>query len=251
MSKARKLWFGLAMAIGSLAASASYAVDCKRIQYDDNLYTACTVDARTEEIRVFRAAASGEPYGHFQALDTALTDQQQQLTFAMNGGMYHEDRAPVGHYIEDGKTQMRVISNPGPGNFGLLPNGILCIRDTRTDVFETRAYLARKPGCTHATQSGPMLVIDGELHPRFLANSTSRYIRNGVGTSADGTRATFVISDNTVTFHEFARLFRDGLKLPNALFLDGNVSRIHAPQLGRSDLGRAMGPIIAVTAPLN
>ena len=82
---------------------------------------------------------------------------------------------------------MRVITNAdGPGNFGLLPNGVFCIRDGRADVIETLRFAEEAPNCRFATQSGPMLVIDGALHPRFMRDSTSRYIRNGVGTRADG-----------------------------------------------------------------
>jgi len=165
----------------------------------------------------------------------------------MNAGMYHEDRRPVGHYVEDGQELQRVITNAGPGNFGLLPNGVLCLRDGRADVFETRAFVEAAPACRSATQSGPMLVIDGALHPRFLKDSTSRYIRNGVGTTADGQQAVFAISDNRVTFHEFGSLFRDYLKLPNALYFDGNISRLRAPELGRNDGGFSkLGPIIGV-----
>ena len=116
-------------------------------------------------------------------------------------------------------------------------------------MVETQAFLDAAPDCDFATQSGPMLVIDGELHPRFLPDSTSRYVRNGVGTSADGQRAVFVISRNAVTFHEFGSLFRDVLKMPNALYFDGNISRLYATDLGRSDAGFAMGPVVGVVAP--
>jgi len=121
---------------------------------------------------------------------------------------------------------------------------VFCIRPGRADVIETLAFVRDTPDCTYATQSGPMLVIDGALHPRFLPDSTSRYVRNGVGTSADGKRAVFAISRNTVTFHEFGSLFRDALDLPNALYFDGNISRLHAPSLNRSDAGFRMGPIV-------
>ena len=111
-------------------------------------------------------------------------------------------------------------------------------------VWEREAFAEMQPECRYATQSGPMLVIDGALHPRFLVDATSRYIRNGVGVSADGTRAYFVISDNPVTFHEFGSLFRDHLKTPNALYYDGKVSRLFAPDLGRSDSGFPLGVIV-------
>nr|WP_234988724.1 phosphodiester glycosidase family protein [Tropicibacter naphthalenivorans] len=231
------------MAMGSGAS----AVECRNVEFDGSRYAVCEVNAADEELHLFRADPSGQPYGHFAPLAEDLSRGGEELVFAMNAGMYHEDRSAVGHYVENGVEQMRVISNPGPGNFGLLPNGIFCIRPQRADVIETRDFLEQKPDCRDATQSGPMLVIDGELHPRFLPDSTSRYIRNGVGTSQDGTRVVFAISNNTVTFHEFARLFRDALGLPNALFLDGNVSRLFARDLNRADLGRRMGPIVAVT----
>jgi uncharacterized protein YigE (DUF2233 family) len=94
-----------------------------------------------------------------------------------------------------------------------------------------------------------MLVIDGALHPRFIADSPSRYIRNGVGVSADGSRAYFVISQGRVNFAEFARLFRDALGTPQALYFDGNVSRLFAPGMGRRDMGFPMGPIVGTVVP--
>ncbi len=236
------------LGLAALAAPAG-AVECARQEHDGNAYAVCTVDPAAENLRLFLNDADGDPIGHFSTLDAALRAQNRELVFAMNAGMYHADRDPVGHYVENGTELMRVIPTPGPGNFGLLPNGILCIDGDSARVFETRDYLERRPGCRFATQSGPMLVIDGKLHPRFLPDSTSRYIRNGVGTTAGGDRAVFVMSENPVTFHEFARFFRDALELPQALFLDGNVSRLYAPQLGRNDIGRRMGPIVAVTAP--
>lgn len=225
------------------------AVECARITYKDNRYTACTVEPATENLALYLNDSNGQPLGSFETVQLSQRALGRNLVFAMNAGMYHEDRSPVGYYVENGQQQMRVIPNASAGNFGLLPNGILCIRERSATVIETRAFLASKPDCKHATQSGPMLVIDGALHPRFLPDSTSRYIRNGVGTSTDGKRSVFVISDNAVTFYEFATFFRDNLGTPNALFLDGNVSRIYAPDLNRIDSGRRMGPIVGVTVP--
>lgn len=225
---------------------ATTALACQQVEFDGASFTACEVDLAEDDVRLFLRDDAGAIYGSFARVDAALPNGQK-LGVAMNAGMFHADRAPVGLYIEDGSEEMRVITTDGPGNFGLLPNGVLCLGETQAAVIESRAYAADPPDCVHATQSGPMLVIDGALHPRFLPDSTSRFVRNGVGTSPDGTRAVFVISNQAVTFHEFGRLFRDHLDLDQALYFDGNVSRIRAPELGRNDGGfSALGPIIGV-----
>lgn len=236
----------LVFVFGFWASAATADVPCEDIEYDGNRYTTCAVDVTQSDLRLFWKDESGALLGNFRRVDRSLTDDNKSLAFAMNAGMYHSNRDPVGHYVENGKAETPIISSAGPGNFGLLPNGVFCIRDDRADVVETLDFQKSAPVCTYATQSGPMLVIDGALHPRFLVNSTSRFIRNGVGTTADGKTAIFAISRNTVTFHEFGRLFRDHLNLPNALYFDGNISKLHAPNLNRSEGGFPMGPIVGV-----
>lgn len=228
-----------------LLASPAAAVTCENIDHLGASYTVCDV-AASDDLRLFLRDETGDILGGFSAVENHTG---RALLFAMNAGMYHDDRRPVGHYVEEGETEQSVISSDGPGNFGLLPNGIFCI-GVALNVFETHAFLAASPQCIHATQSGPMLVIDGALHPRFIPNGTSKFIRNGVGTSADGSRAVFAISNDAVNFHDFATLFRDRLGLPNALYFDGKVSRLYAPSLNRSDFGfNQLGPIVGVLDP--
>lgn len=237
------------MALG-LAAPAA-AQDC-RDQKDGNIgYTVCEVDMTEADLRLFLNNEAGELYGQFGTIDQVLGGSGKKLSFAMNAGMYHDDRSPVGYYVEDGNEVMHVVPGPGPGNFGLVPNGVFCIRDMRADVIETLVFLEGNPVCSYATQSGPMLVIDGEIHPRFLPDGTSRFVRNGVGTTADGKRAVFVMSRHPVTFYEFGSFFRDKLELPSALYFDGKVSRLFAPNLGRNDPGFRLGPIVGVVVDAN
>jgi uncharacterized protein YigE (DUF2233 family) len=234
----------------SLSARNADAVVCESHRFENAGYTVCEVDPARDDLRLFLRDGSGSLYGQFSSIDNALAETGQKLVFAMNAGMYHEDRSPVGLYIENNTEVMRVIPTPGPGNFGLLPNGVLCLRPGRADVIETLRYQAEAPDCDSATQSGPMLVIDGAYHPRLLPDGTSKHIRNGVGTSKDGARAYFVISEEPVNFYDFATVFRTHLKVPNALFLDGSVSRLYAPEIGRRDFGFSLGPIVGVVAPL-
>lgn len=227
---------------------AAQAVTCSDREHEGRSFSVCTVDATKEHIRLFLRDDEGAILGQFRDVERQLSNNKV-LSFAMNAGMYHADRSPVGHYVEDGDEEMRLLTGGSKGNFGLLPNGVLCLNDTSAQVFETLDFQKQGPVCRDATQSGPMLVIDGALHPRFLPHSTSRFLRNGVGTSRDGTTAHFVISNEAVSFHEFGRFFRDALRTPNALYFDGKISRLHAPQLDRSDSGFWMGPIVGVTSP--
>lgn len=244
----RAIQFGLC-AVMAVWASKAAAVQCQDLTIAGNSFTTCEIDPQVEDVRLFLYDQNDKPYGHFSVVDQALSSDNQRLALAMNGGMYHENRSPVGLYLENGKEIMRVVTNAGPGNFGLLPNGVFCVLPERARVVETLRFVKESPDCVYASQTGPMLVVDGELHPSILPDGTSRYIRNGVGASEDGKRLVFAISNNAVTFFEFAELFRSHLNLDQALYIDGNVSRLHAPSLGRSDLGRWMGPIVGVVEP--
>jgi uncharacterized protein YigE (DUF2233 family) len=237
-----------AILLASIFSGTAQAAGCQDMVFEDTPFTLCEADPATDDIRLFLDGSDGRPLGTFDNVESNLANEGRRLSFAVNAGMYHPDRRPVGLYIEDGTERARIVTRKGPGNFGLLPNGVLCIGDGMAQVVESRAFEAEPPSCRFATQSGPMLVIDGALHPRFLPDSRSRYIRNGVGVTPDG-RMIVAISNRPVTFHQFARLFRDVLGTPNALFLDGNISRLYAPELRRHDFGFPMGPILGVTVP--
>lgn len=237
----------LAACLAPWGGAALADTGCEMVAYEGRDYALCEARAG-DDLRVFQTAPDGRTFGSFSRVNASLRDEGKVLAFAMNAGMYHPDRRPVGLTIEDGVETAPIVTGASSGNFGLLPNGVFCVGG-RFAVVETRAFAADPPACRFATQSGPMLVIDGDLHPRFLADATSRHVRNGVGVSADGQTAWFVLSADKVTFHEFGRFFRDALKVPNALYFDGSISRLHAPELGRDDIGFPLGPIVGVAVP--
>ncbi|MBN8292004.1 phosphodiester glycosidase family protein [Rhodobacter sp. NTK016B] len=241
----------LVSVLGAMAPESADAAEnpcCRETEFEGQSFALCTVSA-DQDLRLFLSDETGEVFGTFNRLETALEGQGSRLIFAMNAGMFHSDRAPVGLYVEDGEERAGIVTREGPGNFGLLPNGVFCIAEGGFSVVESRAFAETPPACRYATQSGPMLVIDGTLHPRFLPDSESLYVRNGVGVSDDGQEAWFVISDQPVTFHLFARYFRDALGANNALYFDGSVSRLYAPELQRADWGLPLGPMVGLVAP--
>ena len=239
----KTIWTSLALiAVGAVAEAAT----CRTQDFEGTPFTICEAHAG-EDLRLWLKDESGALIGTPERLERTLAPSEN-LIFAMNAGMYAPDRNPVGLYVEGGEERHQIVTGAGPGNFGMVPNGVFCIAEGRLSVIESHAYEAGQPACRYATQSGPMLVIDGALHPRFLPDSDSQHIRNGVGVSPDGQTAWFAISDAPVTFHLFARLFRDKLGAPNALYLDGSISRLIAPGIGRVDLGVPMGPIVGVVA---
>ena len=237
---------GAALASCDLALPQESGDYCRSVTHDSQPYTVCTFRADRDDIRLFHSDGDGAPYLQFEALADDVAETGGTLVFAMNGGMYHENREPVGYLRTGGGDKANVNTNDGPGNFHMKPNGVFWIDDGRAGVTESEAYLSAGIDPDYATQSGPMLVIDGELHPEFNPDGTSRKRRNGVGVSENGKTVYFAISDGLVTFHEFSSLFRDRLDVQDALFLDGQVSRIYAPAMSRNEPGMDMGPIVGV-----
>ncbi|HEX8046308.1 MAG TPA: phosphodiester glycosidase family protein [Rhizobium sp.] len=237
------------LAILACATTAFADEACRKVLHLGDSYTVCTFDPAIDGIQLYEYDRSGKPYGSFRTLETDLAQDRLFVRFAMNGGMYQDDLSPVGLYIGAGKQLKAINTNKGWGNFHLLPNGVFYIQPGHAGVMESRAFVASGIKPFYATQSGPMLVIDGKLHPSFLADSTSFKTRNGVGVTADG-KVVFAVSDGFVRFHDFATLFRDDLGCANALFLDGSISSLDIPEWQRRDGLFPLGPIIAVTQSL-
>jgi uncharacterized protein YigE (DUF2233 family) len=137
-------------------------------------------------VRLYWKRSDGTPYAYLSALPRALEGEAGRLLFATNAGMFDPALKPVGLYVEQGRELIHVNTRSGYGNFHMKPNGVFYISADRAAVAETRAFLKQRPQAELATQSGPLLVINGRLHPRFDRSSTSLKARNGVGVRADG-----------------------------------------------------------------
>ena len=241
----RLLFFLLGLGLITTGASAG----CSATNFNGANYTVCEFDTHTDKLALYNLDAAGTPFGGFNALHETITAQGKQLYFAMNAGMFGEDLKPIGYYVEGGKVLHKANRAGGLGNFHLKPNGIFFVAGPKAGVLETDAFLRSGIKPDFATQSGPMLLINGAVHPKISPAGTSLKIRNGVCVN-DGNKVAFAISEDSVTFYQFALLFRDGLHCKNALFLDGSVSSLFAPELHRSDFLATIGPMVGVTGPI-
>ena len=225
------------------AAAVEPRSSCSRRTFEGDRFTVCSEPGGRIELHSF--AKSGSPHRTFAALEQSLGPRAAGVAFAMNAGMFDEAGRPIGLLIEAGTQRKPLNLRKGGGNFHLLPNGVFVVRDTgRAEVVPSKAFEPSRD-IAFATQSGPMLVIDGALHPKFDADGESRNIRNGVGIAPDGS-AVFVISEDFVSFGKFARLFRDELDARNALYFDGSVSSLWDPANNRRDIGAELGPMVVV-----
>ncbi|HAY89699.1 MAG TPA: hypothetical protein DCY51_09675 [Bacteroidetes bacterium] len=187
---------------------------------------------------------SNGPFQTFQKLKEHLKIQGKELTFAMNGGMYLTDHSPQGLYIENGQTLRPLNTKKSDfGNFYLAPNGVFYItKDLAANVCVTEDFTPSE-NINYATQSGPMLLIDSTIHPKFTLGSKNVHIRNGVGILPNG-NPLFVITTTPVNLYDFADYFRQqGCK--NALYLDGFVSRLYLPEKGLKQMDGNFGVMIA------
>jgi uncharacterized protein YigE (DUF2233 family) len=232
----------LVLVLAGLAWSASGATDAPR-------YTVVKVDLRTERLALFLNDDTGTAFKRFDRLEAWLKARRRQLLFAVNAGMYHADFSPVGLLVREGREEAPLNLADGVGNFFRKPNGVFLVTAEGPRIVEASEYpvIAAKGRVQLATQSGPLLLRQGEVHPALIPNSDSRKTRNGVCVS--GSTAIFVFAETPVNFYDFALYLRDVLHCRDALYLDGTVSALYSKTLQRNDFVRDLGPMLAVVAP--
>lgn len=219
---------------------------CAERRYEGSSFIVCTFDTAQHDLRLASRDADGRHLRNFDALAQTLGRDSARVRFAMNAGMFNDAGAPIGLYVENGRHEHPLRLTDGPGNFHMKPNGVFWQgEDGAVHVTASEVFASASPDARWATQSGPMLLIDGRLHAEFQHDGPSRYIRNGVGVRGDRS-AYFVISSDAVSFGRFARFFRDELGCTDALFFDGAVSSLWVPALDRRDDAHALGPMVVV-----
>jgi len=240
MKHKAKLFFGLLILLTLGLASFKYA----QPSWDDKILS-YTIDPKKQNLNLYWKNDDGKILGSIQNLKTYVESKNLILKFAMNGGMYMQDSKPLGLFIQEGVMQKNINKADGNGNFYLKPNGIFYITmDNVPYVCKTTNFTNHKK-IKYATQSGPMLVIDGQIHSAFNENSSNLNIRNGVGILPNN-KVVFAMSKTAINFYDFAKYFQQ-LGCKNALYLDGFVSRTYLPEKKWIQTDGNFGVIIGVT----
>lgn len=235
-----------AMSQGQRQASGGAEGPCERVMFEGVPLTHCVADPAEHSIAMVLGPKGEAPYRSLPDLASARPASAPEVAFAMNAGMFDAEGKPIGYYVENGARLKELNRAEGEGNFHMLPNGVFYGTGDQWRVRTADDFYANvgdRPG--FGTQSGPMLLIDGKLHPEIAEDGPSKNVRNGVGVDAQG-RAHFVISDGAVSFGQLARYFRDVAKTPNALYLDGAVSALWDPANKRLDRRGNLGPLVVV-----
>ena len=220
------------------------AFTTKQNSIDDQVIS-YIVDLKTQDLQFYWKNDSGKILGSIQNLKNYVESKNLTLVFAMNGGMFMQDLKPLGLFIQDRKIQKNINKAKGDGNFYLKPNGIFYITTNNIPFVCQTSVFKSNDRINYATQSGPMLVIEGKIHPAFKEGSKNLNIRNGVGILPNS-KVVFVMSKKEINFYDFAKYFQK-LGCKNALYLDGFVSRTYLPEKKWIQTDGNFGVIIGVT----
>jgi uncharacterized protein YigE (DUF2233 family) len=191
----------------------------------DARFVSLIVDAQKQDIKLYWKDENGERFKSILNLKNCLGKNNKKLLFAMNAGMYKQDFSPKGLFIEDQKIITALDTTTNSGNFYLKPNGVFYITVENLPFICSTNNFMNKKQIKYATQSGPMLVIDGKIHSAFKKGSTNLNIRNGVGIMQDN-KIIFAMSKKEINLFDFAEYFKN-LGCKNDLYPDELVSKTY------------------------
>lgn len=215
--------------------------------YRNTEYYSFIFDTRTHDIDFMLKDNKGSS---ISTLDNAVkyaASKDEDIVFATNAGMFHEDRTPVGLFISDSKIIQPINTEDGNGNFFLKPNGIFFMeKNGKLGVKETTKFEKSAIHPKYATQSGPLLLENGKIHPAFNEGSTNLRVRSGVGIISQY-QAVFLLSKTEVNYFDFSMTFKEKFKCKDALFLDGVISEVFIQDVHQKKSTFDFSGIIAIS----
>jgi uncharacterized protein YigE (DUF2233 family) len=227
-------------------------VHYEQIIWRGGFYDVVRVNLNRADVHLFwdRPDSAGR-FGSFDALRGWLEGSGRKVYAITNAGIFLKGYIPEGILVGGGRRYTQLNRSNGWGNFYLKPNGVFAITSRGAIVASTTHFadILGRDTVFEATQSGPMLVAHGMIHPVFEDSSYHYNIRSGVAAPTPD-EVVLVISRNEVTLYSMASFFLERLNCTDALYLDGDITRMYAPELGRFDNAQCAAMIAVVAKPL-
>ena len=198
------------------------------VPFGGTTFRAFTVKIDTYSVNRFELLQNTTDASHANILQSVKS--RYGTCFLVNGAVAENGCAFIGLAVNKGAEIAPINLGSGNGAFFMKPNGILAIGVNGAEVVESSAYKNTQDK-KMALQSGPMLLINGSIHPEFRATSTNRFYRSGVGvfTKNGESFLVFAVSNEPVNLYTAATFFRDKFGCNNALSLQSSATAASIP----------------------
>ena len=123
------------------------------------------------------------------ALDLSLVSESElkgvlndnEVVCISEVGFYDNGGNHVGLLQIEGKEFFGVdLGTKGNGNFYLAPNGVFSFDSSTKRITESNAYSTNRYKSKNSIQSGPLLIVNGELHPKLNLFSLNKHGRSAI-----------------------------------------------------------------------
>ena len=227
--------------------NAGFLYEFKGVQYQ--LYI---LNDTNSILRIHHKDSSGQKLKTIPNIMALLDNQGRSPEMITNAGMYTPEYNPEGLLIENNKRSFPLNTRDSEIflNFYMHPNGVfyqhakgsfhVCTTDSFKTMSQDSTFMPKL-----ATQSGPMLKINGKIHPKFNWNAKSKKIRSGVGIYNG--LCIFAITRGNSNFYAFASFFTEVFDCKNATYLDGAISKMYDSNLSPDETKGNFGPIISIS----
>lgn len=93
-------------------------------EFRNNTFDTYKIDLTKDTLIFFSNKKTGSQKLTISYLKDSLANENLELLFATNGGIFDKDMLPLGLCIENSKTIVDLNERNGQGNFYLKPNGV-------------------------------------------------------------------------------------------------------------------------------
>ncbi len=155
-------------------------------------------------------------------------------------GFYDNGGNHIGLLQKEGQQISGIdIASSGKGNFYLVPNGVLSFDSLTIQITESKEYNTRTLQEENSIQSGPLLIMNGKLHPKLNLFSPNKHGRSAICTITQNNERfiLFVTALDPVNMYTFSVLIKQRFNCDFALLVgSGNTCTNFSPSRSSCDI---------------